>query len=275
MRSVCARAAARYQLSIPTKRTGGQIGDRRGYGAGSSIEFEDHRDYAPGDDPRHIDWRAYARTDRLAVRVYREEVAPAVDLIIDRSASMAVSSAKWAALEDLVDAFSAWGLDAGCAMRRFEAGGDRLAADERSAPPDDHDGTDENRARLAPRGPLRRRGLRVVFSDFLFEDDPAPALRKVATHAAHLYVIQLLTAEELAPQVGGTWTMVDAEDGGRHELSLDAATVDRYRARLTQLCDNVRIETHRLGGTYAQVIAAEPGVMFAESLLYQGVVAPR
>src|SRR5439155_2967235 len=59
--------------------------------AGSSLEFRDHRSYEPGDDLRHVDWHAFARTDQLSVKLYREEVSPHLDVLIDGSRSMALA----------------------------------------------------------------------------------------------------------------------------------------------------------------------------------------
>ena len=70
------RAAAAFRLAMPRTPIGGRIGERLGSGTGSSLEFQDYRPYAPGDDLRHVDWAAYARSELLAVRLYREEVAP-------------------------------------------------------------------------------------------------------------------------------------------------------------------------------------------------------
>src|SRR6187431_2387720 len=85
-------AAAR--LALPRTLLRGRAGERLGAGTGSSLEFQDYRPYAPGDDLRHVDWAAYARSELLAVRLYREEVAPRVDLVIDVSRSMAVTDLK-------------------------------------------------------------------------------------------------------------------------------------------------------------------------------------
>lgn len=62
------------------------VGRRRGGG----IEFAEHRDYAAGDDLRHLDWRAYARRDRLLVKRFEAEVHTDVWLVFDGSASMAL-----------------------------------------------------------------------------------------------------------------------------------------------------------------------------------------
>ena len=76
-------------------------GERLGAGTGSSLEFQDYRPYAPGDDLRHVDWAAYARSEVLAVRLYREEVAPRIDLVLDISRSMAVTEQKLRAYGEL------------------------------------------------------------------------------------------------------------------------------------------------------------------------------
>jgi uncharacterized protein (DUF58 family) len=59
---------------------------------GFSIEFAEHREYTPGIDPRHIDWRVYGRRDKLYVKQYEEETSLRCYLLVDRSASMAYKS---------------------------------------------------------------------------------------------------------------------------------------------------------------------------------------
>ena len=61
--------AAAFRLTMPRTPIGGRIGERLGSGTGSSLEFQDYRPYAPGDDLRHVDWAAYARSELLAVRL--------------------------------------------------------------------------------------------------------------------------------------------------------------------------------------------------------------
>ena len=66
----------------------------KAHSVGSSLEFQDRRLYEAGDDVRHLDWRAFARTDELFVRQYREEIQPRLELLIDDSRSMAVTETK-------------------------------------------------------------------------------------------------------------------------------------------------------------------------------------
>lgn len=58
---------------------------------GFSIEFAEHREYTAGDDPRHLDYRMYGRTDRLYVKQYEEETNMRVQILLDTSGSMGYS----------------------------------------------------------------------------------------------------------------------------------------------------------------------------------------
>jgi uncharacterized protein (DUF58 family) len=55
---------------------------------GQSIEFRQHREYTPGDDLRHVDWKVWARQDRMYVKQYEEDTNLQFQLLLDASASM-------------------------------------------------------------------------------------------------------------------------------------------------------------------------------------------
>src|SRR5438876_2759936 len=55
---------------------------------GFSVEFAEHRQYYPGDEIRHIDWRAYGKTDRYYIKEYEEETNLKAHLLVDASGSM-------------------------------------------------------------------------------------------------------------------------------------------------------------------------------------------
>src|SRR5437660_2973978 len=77
-------------LALLTRRpmASGRPGRRRSPLAGSSMEFADYRRYAPGDDFRRIDWRAYARLERLFLRVFEAEENLTITILLDCSDSM-------------------------------------------------------------------------------------------------------------------------------------------------------------------------------------------
>src|SRR5687768_3665323 len=76
------------QLSARSVVAGATLGQHRSPVRGASVEFRQHRAYVPGDEPRRLDWRVLARTDRPYVREYQEETNLRCMLLLDRSGSM-------------------------------------------------------------------------------------------------------------------------------------------------------------------------------------------
>src|SRR5438046_5066788 len=77
------------QVSARSVVEGNTVGQHRSPVKGASIEFRQHRFYAPGDEPRRLDWRVYARTDRPYIKEYDEETNLRCVLLLDHSGSMA------------------------------------------------------------------------------------------------------------------------------------------------------------------------------------------
>lgn len=82
--------AALERLTIAVRRParGVDAGAVRSPARGRALEFADYRAYTPGDDPRLVDWRTYARLDRLFLKQYEEERSRAVTLLVDVSGSL-------------------------------------------------------------------------------------------------------------------------------------------------------------------------------------------
>src|SRR4051812_49631919 len=77
------------QVTARTIVEGSITGAHRSPLKGASVEFRQHRAYAAGDEPRRLDWRILARTDRPYVREYDEETNLRCTILLDRSGSMA------------------------------------------------------------------------------------------------------------------------------------------------------------------------------------------
>src|SRR4051812_32365462 len=78
------------RLSLVSRKIkAGQLkGERRSLKRGQSVEFADHRNYPHGDDLRRVDWNAYARMERLFIKLYQEEEDLTVHVLVDASRSM-------------------------------------------------------------------------------------------------------------------------------------------------------------------------------------------
>src|SRR3989338_4048340 len=78
----------RFNLVVNKRVTSNLIGSKKSVAAGRGLTFKDYRIYAPGDDIRLIDWKVFARTDNLYIKVHEEERNLTVHILIDKSASM-------------------------------------------------------------------------------------------------------------------------------------------------------------------------------------------
>ena len=232
----------RYALQIPQVAASGWTGSRSGRRAGSSIDFQDYREYQPGDDLRFIDWGIYSRSDRLVVKLFREEVTPHLDLILDGSASMNLAdTAKPAGLAQLAALLATAAANAQCTQAVWLSGDgfqrlpndtlppsawDKLALDSRRTP-------EQSFEILPPR--LRRLGVRVLISDLLWPGNPVATLRRLREGAAALFVIQLLAREDMTPPEHGNLRVVDSETGAESEIYVDSAVAKQYADNLAQL----------------------------------------
>src|SRR3954453_19146129 len=88
---VVSRAQA-LGLKARTIVEGLRVGDHRSPYRGFSVEFVQHREYVPGDDIRHIDWKSYVRSDRYTIKQYEQETNYIAHILLDNSNSMRYGS---------------------------------------------------------------------------------------------------------------------------------------------------------------------------------------
>ena len=267
------RAAATFRIAMPRSPIGGRAGERLGSGTGSSLEFQDYRPYTPGDDLRHVDWAGYARSELLAVRLYREEVAPRIDLVLDISRSMGVTEQKLRAYGELSGL-----LACACAST---VGDTRVITTSAIQPQPLHVPEDVERFLACGAGlsaleeghlPFRRRSLRVVVSDFLFLHDADALVSRLARDSALLAIVQLTLREEAEPVVEGSQRLVDVEDRGELDLEIDERAIQDYRARFSRLRLGLSRGALRVGARFAHVVAGTPIRNVARELAALGIL---
>jgi uncharacterized protein (DUF58 family) len=241
------RQLERLLVMMRSPVRGGLKGGRRSVKRGQSVEFADYRDYTMGDDLRQLDWNVYARLERLFVKLFIEEEDVTVTLLIDASASMATGNpakllfAKRAAAalgyialasEDRVTVSALAGR---MARRRASMRGSgrvfRLLADLSSIEPADGPTDLVATARHAA-AQLHGKGVVILLSDLL---DPGAdrIIRELAATGSELIVLHVLSPDELDPSLEGDLRLVDVETGEGVEVTVDLATLDAYKARLT------------------------------------------
>ena len=252
----------RYALALPQATLAGQRGEKLGRHAGSSVDFQDYRDYQPGDDLRHIDWNAYARTDQLTVKLFREEVQPHLDLILDTSSSMALTdSPKAHALHELAALFATAAANARCSHAVWVTGEgfQRVANDTQppsawgEIPLGGARSFEESHGLLPPR--LRRQGIRIVISDLFWPGDPLPTLRKLTEGAAAVTLVQLLAPSDLEPPKPGNVQLENSETGETLSLYIDTTIQEQYRKTLQRLQQSWDHAAQQTGAELVTLIA--------------------
>ncbi|MBI2930155.1 MAG: DUF58 domain-containing protein [Planctomycetes bacterium] len=248
----------RYRLRLAVQPPRGLPGDHLARAAGSSIEFHDFRHYVPGDDPRHIDWAAVARTDQLIVRLHRAEVRLSVEILLDASRSLERKAARavqcacfLAALARKAGArTTVWTIDDAATALREDI--------EKRLP----DVAFEGRVPLPAcleRGGLRLEigSIRIVISDFLFPHDPLKLQGLVGSGAGAVAMLQLLAADEERPAVEGGLRLVDVETAEERELVVNEEIVRQYRERLGRLQEGLSSVCRATRGTFIRLLADE------------------
>jgi uncharacterized protein (DUF58 family) len=250
-------------------------GERRSKKRGFSVEFDDFRNYVPGDDLRHIDWNVFARMDRFFIKIFREEEDLALHLVIDASLSMdAGDPSKLIVSQRIAMALGYIGLvnqnriivtilgaPGRPAVQQLTPVRGRRSLRrlskfiiENTQPPQGYTGGastfDFNAALRAIAMSRKGKGVMAFMSDLLVREDYRQGLNSLAAAGPgggyDVYVLQVLSPGELEPEregdggVVGDLRLMDAETGAWAEVTISAAVLKRYKARLAGHIEGVR-----------------------------------
>jgi Protein of unknown function DUF58 len=231
-----------FQLPLFSTKWRGKNGDYIGGNTGSSLDFKDHRIYAPGDDPRHINWAAYARTGSYTLKQYSEEVRPMIDIVIDVSESMFFDTLKSHRTAEILYLTHQSSHRSGASVvTHFIHGNDSklitreqilnhswfeiaqtMKQQKQSSVPD------------LSTIPLRTNTIRVFISDLLYLGDPSSLIRTLShRHGSSMIFAPFLTSEE-SPNWSGNYEFIDAETSLEHSHRIEPAILNRYVKAYTE-----------------------------------------
>ena len=248
-----AAAAAQLLIERQPRAPGARVVSRR---AGVGLQHLDHRDYAPGDEVRHIDWRQTARRRHPVLRRFEAESASDWTVLIDASSSMAAQgAAKWCAAVRMAAAMSYALLQLGhrvgllvfgarvraeCARGRGQAhfaGIARMLATLQPVP-----AGERSEIGVCARH-LHGAGSVFALSDFLADDEMRRDLGALLQRCTALHLVQVNDAAETALAQVGEFDLVDVETGAMQPAWVGAqtnagATAERaaMTARLRRFC---------------------------------------
>jgi uncharacterized protein (DUF58 family) len=228
---------------------------------GFSVEFAEHRQYYPGDEIRHIDWRAFGKTDRYFIKEYEEETNLQAHLLLDASGSMAYRGAKgpskfeyatWVAASLsylMLHQLDAVGLTVHDEKLRETLQLPRILQMLESAKPGGETGLATLWHDLANR--VVRRGLVVILSDCF--DQLAPlllALRNLRHRRHDVILFHILAPEEMEFPFHKMTQFRNLEQPGQ-KLLLDPAQLRaEYLRNFNAFCQELRTQAADMGIDY-------------------------
>jgi uncharacterized protein (DUF58 family) len=254
------------KLELVTRRIfrGRMKGERRSKRKGQSVEFADFRNYVPGDDLRFIDWNTYARLDRLFLKMFLEEEDLHFFALIDASQSMDFGDpTKLHYAKQLAAALGFIGLVRADRVRIESIGQPlrspgpvfrgrkslwRMFSHLDSIEPGQNVPLAAGVKNFCLRNPGK--GVLVLISDLMDKQGYESAMRYLISREMDVYVIQILSQEEIDPDVKGDLKLVDCEDADIAEVSVSAPLIARYKQTLNAFVEGAKTYCTRRGMSY-------------------------
>ena len=241
---------------------------------GFSVEFSEYRQYVPGDDPRYIDWRVYARSDRYYIKKFEDETNLRCHLLIDQSRSMTFGSDDWTKAEyahTLAATLAYFLFQQGDAvgLLSFDEGiRDYLPARNRPGhlrqlmlsleKPAAGQSTSISKPLERIVELVNKRGLMVLISDLLAPvEELEEKLGRLTASGHDVAVFRILDPREIDFDFEDALLFHDVES--EKDLFIEPAAAKRnYLKRFTEHGDAARAICQKLGVDYLPVITDEP-----------------
>ena len=255
---------------------------------GSSCEFSDYRDYMAGDDITKIDWNAYARFDKLYLKLYADERQMHTRIYIDASRSMAYGKgAKHVQALRLASALAYLSINAMDKVSIYAIrdkkceeivtnllGKDAFVSSIAKLNDVVFDGDSYISESILPTTVGYGDGMSVIISDFLTDNNFEDAIDYLTAKKRDILCMQILSKEELHPQVRGKMHFFDSEQASKsYRKNITKDIVNAYKLALEYVTQRISGYCASRGAEY-MLIPSEESVykIFFERLTNMGVL---
>ena len=261
-------------LNIMSKRLfAGQFkAQRRNMRRGAGQEFADFRAYVPGDDFRHLDWKAFLRLGKLVLRLYQEEEDLPIYFFIDSSQSMDYGDPSKLAYGKQIAAALCYiglanldrvslisyseGIKSDLPAQRGKSRIFKIFRFLNEIVPGGETNAKESFKAYSTGG--KRRGLAVVISD-CFDREGFQTAVDMLRHGGHdVFVIHVASHEEFEPAVKGELVLVDSENNFSREVAVTPALLAAYQAEYNRFCEDVENYCGKYHLGYVRVLTDYP-----------------
>ncbi len=242
---------------------------------GSSIEFVEHRQYYPGDEIRHIDWRAYGKTGKYYIKEYEDETNLRCYLLVDASGSMGYAGKTLSKLDYarylaaslghlLLQQRDATGLitfdtkvrdrfDPSTNAQNFQ----RLVNCLENRRPGGETSLAAVFEKLLPT--IKRRSLIVILSDCFDRIEPLATALKLFRHARHEVILFHVVAPEEEDFPFARPTQFRSLERSGHRMLVDPLQLrQHYRERYQEFCEQLVRACGTVGADYEKLVTDQP-----------------
>ena len=255
---------------------------------GSSCDFTDYREYMPGDDITKIDWNAYARFEKLYVKLYLDERQVHTRIYIDASRSMAYGKGKKD--EQAIKIAAAIAYLSVCEMDKVsiyvirENGLEEIISGMlgREAYFNNigklnditFDGDSQITEAILPSTVGYGDGFSIIISDFLTDNDYETAIDHLSGKKRDVLCVQVLSNEELNPKIRGKMHLFDSENSNNfYRKNINREILRAYKRALEYSTGRIRDYCMSRGGDYVLVSSQDSlNEIFFDKLITMGVV---
>ena len=247
-------------------------GNHQAKSFGSSCEFADYREYRQGDDVNKIDWKLYARFDKLYQKLYLDERQMHTRIYIDTSRSIGYAgpekalqalkiAAAFAYLSVVeMDKVSVYAINGSELTELIPGivGKDAFLSSIGVLNEVEFTGEAHISEAIIPSSVGMGDGYSILISDFLSDEDFFGAIDKFAEKRRDFLAVQILSREELNPQFRGKMHLFDSENSGLFfRKKIDKDRVNAYKEALRFVRDRIKNYSESRGGSYLLVPAHE------------------
>ncbi|MGN0804441.1 MAG: DUF58 domain-containing protein [Candidatus Coproplasma sp.] len=276
------------QMLVKNNVAGMFGGNHKSKSYGSSCEFADYREYAPGDDITKIDWNAYARFENLYTKLFLDERQMHTRIYIDASRSMGFGKGKkdeqalkiataFAYLSvcemDKVSVYTIRGKELDCIINGMLGKEAFISSIGKLNDVEFSDDSFISEA-IVPSKVGYGDGMSIIISDFLTDNDYESAIDHLTGKKRHVLCVQVLSSEELNPKARGKMHFFDSEDSNKYyRKNISREIISAYKQAVEYATGRVRDYCLSRGADYMLVSAEDSvGDMFFNRLVGEGVL---
>ncbi|MBQ7353195.1 MAG: DUF58 domain-containing protein [Clostridia bacterium] len=237
---------------------------------GSSCEFSDYRDYQAGDDISKIDWNVYARFDKLYQKLYLDERQMHTRIYIDASRSMAhadeekamqavrlAATLAYLSINEM-DKVSIYAIHGSVIEDVIVGmvGKDSFLSSINRLNEIEFDSDAKISEAIVPSTVGMGDGYSILISDFLTDDDYERAIDRFCERRRDILCIQVLSRDELNPQLRGKMHLFDSENQRNFfRKRIDKDRINAYKTALNHVINRIKEYCESRGGKYLLVPA--------------------